>query len=161
MSLNKRDQYNHYSIFKETENVLSCNDDLEEKEKAKVHLYKLNKANGENAQVSYYAPLNEWVISSKNVSIFVKEEGDVKLYKGERYGFAILIAHAWFNIIKNLDKNQIEELKKEMHGKTLVGEYCGNPDFQHLVKYANITIFFYAVVENYSQYSCIPPNQAF
>ena len=46
MSLNKRDQYNHYSIFKEAENVLSCNEDIEEKDRAKVHLYKLNKANG-------------------------------------------------------------------------------------------------------------------
>ena len=27
--LTKRDQYNHYSIFTETENVLSCNEDLE------------------------------------------------------------------------------------------------------------------------------------
>ena len=58
MSLSKRDQYNHYSIFKEAENVLSCNEDLEQNDKAKVHLYKLNKANGENAQVSFYAPLN-------------------------------------------------------------------------------------------------------
>lgn len=59
----------------------------------------MNKANGENAQVSYNKTLDEWVISSKNVSIFVKNQNDIKLYKGERYGFAILIANAWFKII--------------------------------------------------------------
>ena len=161
MSLNKRDQYNHYAVFKEVENVLSCNDELEPKDKAKAHIYRLNKANGENAQVSFYEPLNEWVISSKNVSIFVKDANDIKLYKGERYGFSILIAEAWFNILKELPKPQLEALKKDLHGKTLVGEYCGNPEFQHLVKYANVTIFFYAVVENNGSATCIPPADAF
>ena len=42
-----------------------------------------------------------------------------------------------------------------------MGEYCGNPDFQHLVKYADITIYFYALVENTSRYSCISPNETF
>ena len=126
-----------------------------------MHLYRLNKANGENAQVSFYFPLNEWVVSSKNVSIFVKDPNDIKLYKGERYGFAILIAEAWFKLLADLSKEQIEGLKKDMHGRTLVGEYCGNPDFQHLVKYAHTTIYFYAVVENTSQYSCIPPPEAY
>lgn len=57
-SLSKKDKYNHYSVFEEVENVLSCNEELEYKDKAKVHVYKLNKANGENAQVSFYAPTN-------------------------------------------------------------------------------------------------------
>lgn len=42
-----------------------------------------------------------------------------------------------------------------------MGEYCGNPDFQHLVKYSEVTIFFYAVVDNASCSSCIPPPDAF
>ncbi len=46
VSLAKRDQYNHYAIFTEIESVLSCNDELEEKDRAKVHVYRLNKANG-------------------------------------------------------------------------------------------------------------------
>ena len=65
----------------------------------------------------------------------IKDVKDIKLYHGERYGFAILIAEAWMNIINGLNKNLVEELKKELQDKTIVGEYCGNPDFQHLVKY--------------------------
>ena len=42
-----------------------------------------------------------------------------------------------------------------------MGEYCGNPDYQHLVKYEEITIFFYALVELKSEYSCLPPFEAF
>ena len=48
--------------------------------KAKVHVYRLNKANGENAQVSYSPLTDEWVISSKNVSIMVKDPSECKLY---------------------------------------------------------------------------------
>jgi hypothetical protein len=45
-----------------------------------------------------------------------------------------------------LNKQQVEALKQDLIGKTMIGEYCGNPDFQHLVKYADITIYFYAIV---------------
>jgi hypothetical protein len=36
----------HYAIFSEIENVLSCNEELPLEHQAKVHLYRLNKANG-------------------------------------------------------------------------------------------------------------------
>jgi len=78
----------------------------------------------------------------------VKTVDDIKRYDGDRYSFAKLMAHTWFDIIKEKKKNEIENLKINLQGKTIVGEYCGNPDFQHLVKYAETTIYFYAVVEN-------------
>jgi hypothetical protein len=107
----------------------------------------LNKANGENAQISYFHLTDQWVVSSKNVSILVSEPADIKSYEGERYGFAALIARTWFALLEGRSKASIEDLKKDLVGKTLVGEYCGNPDFQHLVKYEETTIFFYALVE--------------
>jgi hypothetical protein len=33
---------------------------------------------------------------------------DIKLYEGERYGFASLIARTWFNLIAGFKKDQIE-----------------------------------------------------
>ncbi len=104
-ALSKKDQYNHYAIFPEIENVLSCNDELEEKDKAKCHVFRLNKANGENAQISYFKPTGEWLVSSKNVSIFVQTLEDIKRYDGVRYSFAKLMAETWFNILKEKSKN--------------------------------------------------------
>jgi hypothetical protein len=49
--------------------------------------------------VGYNKTLGEWMVSSKNVAIFLKSANDIKLYKGERYGFSTLIANAWFQII--------------------------------------------------------------
>lgn len=160
-SIDKKYKSLHYAIFSEIENVLSCNDELPPEHKAKVHVYRLNKANGENAQVSYFPPTDEWVVSSKNVSIFVKELTDIKAYQGERYGFAALMAHTWFELLKGKNKDQIAELKQDLTGRALVGEYCGNPEYQHLVKYNEITIYFYALVELKSQYTCLPPFEAF
>ena len=77
-------------------------------------MYRLNKANGENAQVSYFKPTDEWVVSSKNVSIFVKTVDDIKRYDGERYSFAKLIGTTWFNIIKEKSKNEILKLKEDL-----------------------------------------------
>jgi len=145
-SIDKKYKSLHYAIFSEIENVLSCNEELAPEHKAKVHVFRLNKANGENAQVSYFPVTDEWVVSSKNVSVFVKDAADIKTYQGERYGFAALIAKTWFELLKGKNKDQIAELKQDLTGRALVGEYCGNPEYQHLVKYNEVTIFFYALV---------------
>ena len=160
-SIDKRYKGLHYATFSEIENVLSCNEELPFEHKAKVHLYRLSKANGENSQVSYFPPTDEWMVSSKNVSVFVKDPADIKAYQGERYSFAALMAHTWFDLLKDKNKDQIAELKQDLAGKALVGEYCGNPEFQHLVKYNEVTIFFYALVDLKSQYTCLPPFEAF
>ena len=33
MGLTKKDRYNHYSVFEEVENVLSCNEELDQKDR--------------------------------------------------------------------------------------------------------------------------------
>ncbi len=43
----------------------------------------------------------------------------------------------------------------------MIGEYVGNQDYQHLVKYQKTTILFYAIVDNCSKDTCIPLEQAF
>lgn len=135
------------------------------KKGGKVVVYKTEKANGENAQVSYYPPADAWVICSKNVSILVRTREDIQDYvalKNSRYSIATLIAQAWFNILeKRLGTHEkIEDLKKHLAGKTMVGEYCGHPLHQHLVEYKEITIFFYAIVDLYGTRSCYPVNFA-
>lgn len=47
-----------------------------------------------------------------------------------------------------------------MVGHTLVGEYIGNQDYQHLVKYSRVTLIFYAIVDNNSSSSCWPCTAA-
>lgn len=64
-----------------------------------VKIYNLNKANGENAQVSYCAELNLWSISSKNVSLVAGKIEDLISYTESRFDFAKLIANEWFRII--------------------------------------------------------------
>lgn len=44
----------------------------------KVILLKTNKANGENAQVSYNHLLKAWIIASKNVAIALRNYQDLK-----------------------------------------------------------------------------------
>lgn len=107
VKIDKRYRGVHYAVFSEIENVLSCNDELPVEHKAKVHVYRLNKANGENAQISYFPPLDSWMVSSKNVSIFVREPIEIKHYQGERYGFAALMAQTWFALIADKKKNEL------------------------------------------------------
>lgn len=43
-----------------------------------------------------------------------------------------------------------------MDDHTLVGEYIGNPDYQHLVNYEKTTIVFYASVPKNEDKICEP-----
>jgi len=63
----------------------------------------------------------------------------------------------WFDTL-NSQNISIELLKEDLKNKTLVGEYCGNPNHQHLIKYEKPTLFFYAIVDHNSEKSCIPPH---
>lgn len=128
----------------------------------KVAVYKEVKANGENAQVAWVSRLGAWLVASKNVSLLARTEKDVETYTGERFHFAKLIAKEWFRIIDRIEKEgKIEELKKYMTDKTFVGEYCGNQQYQHLVKYTQVDIHFTAIVENNSTVTSLSPVDAF
>ena len=69
-----------------------------------------------------------------------------------------MMAECWFRILeeKGITKNkrEYESLKNELTNRTIIGEYVGNPDNQHVVKYNRETIVFYALVNNYSNKIC-------
>lgn len=126
-----------------------------------VLVYQTIKANGENAQVSFYAPLNSWIIASKNVSLAAVTGVDLANYEGERYQFAKLIAERWFDILNRLPVEKQESLKVDLAGYTIIGEFVGDPNYQHLIRYSEVTLLFYALVKNDSSYNSEPPLKAF
>lgn len=57
----KKGDNEHFATFREVENMLSWNNSLEsEEDRARVLVYKLLKANGENAQISYFHKGHCW-----------------------------------------------------------------------------------------------------
>ena len=118
----------------------------------KIKIYKMIKANGENAQISYCNELSSWVICSKNVSMLVRNKDDLNFYqKNNRFYFAFLIGICWFSIIDNLDSRKKNELINFLIDHTLIGEYVGNQYHQHLVRYVDHNILFYAIVHKTKQ----------
>jgi len=127
----------------------------------KVEIYSTRKANGENAQVSYNSLLGMWCIASKNVALCVRDIKDLAMYSEDRYKFSIAIANVWLKIIEDLrSRGQLEEFKKSIDNKTLIGEYVGNNEYQHLVAYNKETIMFYAMVDNNLHVDCVDPEKA-
>jgi hypothetical protein len=51
-------------------------------------------------------------------------------------------------------------MKEDLANRTLVGEYIGNQEHQHMVLYNRETLIFYGVVDNYSSDLCWPFDQA-
>lgn len=58
------------------------------------------------------------------------------------------MAHVWFDQLATLEKRGVKrsELENDLDGNTLIGEYIGSQEHQHLVKYSRVTLIFYAVV---------------
>lgn len=137
----------------------------------KINIFKLIKANGENAQISYCKRAGMWVISSKNVCLLAANRKDLELYyplnkQGEpnRYSFAYIIGHCWFDILEKISvfsADIVESLKIYLNGKTMIGEYVGNQNYQHLIRYMKHTILFYAIVDNYSEENSFPVEEAY
>ena len=133
---------------------------LSQKNNNEISLYKLLKANGENAQISYNTELNKWVIASKNVALICSNLNDLyehyePIYKlnnnkikPTRYNIAFQIALCWFDILENKQKEEIDKIKNEMTNKTFCGEYCGNQYHEHLIRHSKHTIYFYSIVDN-------------
>jgi len=126
----------------------------------KIQVIATRKANGENAQISYSKDF--WCISSKNVSLYAKTEEDLKEYKDiPRYKYAEGIAGVWFKIVKRLESNgKLESLKQRILNHTMIGEYVGNIEHQHLVRYSKEAIVFYAIVDNEDVTDCLSPEDA-
>lgn len=70
------------------------------------------------------------------------------------------MANVWFDKLESMKKKDQEDLMEACNERTLVGEYIGSVDHQHLVKYSRVTIIFYAVVDNYGEDSCWPCAKA-
>lgn len=91
-----------------------------------IRIYKMFKENGEHCQISFVEELECWLVASKNVAILVRNESDIKLYAHERFIWARLIAEQWLSIINGLSPQERDDLKRDIKGMTLIGEYCGN-----------------------------------
>ena len=139
--------------------------------KNKITIYKLLKANGENAQVGYNHQLQKWVIASKNVALICKNRNDLydnyeplhkNSYKPTRYNIAFQIALCWFDILENKNEDEINEIKTCMNNKTFCGEYCGNQYHEHLIRHTQHTIYFYSIVDNNDKNNiCLPIEETF
>ena len=124
-----------------------------------IEVYQLEKVNGENVQVSYIRLLDKWIISSKNCSVIVRNQDELEEYLEKRYEYACKIAKTWLQMLDSI--RDLNGFINWINEKTMIGEYVGNPDCQHIVKYQKEEIIFYAVVENNSAYSCIPVIESY
>ncbi|KRX01501.1 hypothetical protein PPERSA_01404 [Pseudocohnilembus persalinus] len=125
-----------------------------------IQIIRSEKANGENAQISYNKDIDQWVIGSKNVTIVCKNKVDIDKYKlkvenqgtkiqNSRYNFSYQIGVQWFYILERLAKEKIEDIKNFLgQGYTFVGEFVGNKSVQHLVEYQEANLKFFSIVKN-------------
>lgn len=126
-----------------------------------VTILKLNKANGENAQVSYFAPTHQWVVCSKNVSLLAQDMNEVSQpqWADHRYRFARQIAEVWFGQLGRLAAGSQADLRESLATNTLVGELIGSSS--HLVRYGSEhDIRWFAVVPHGGHHPCWPPLQS-
>eukprot|EP00828_Plagiopyla_frontata_P032744 TRINITY_DN42615_c0_g1_i1.p1 TRINITY_DN42615_c0_g1~~TRINITY_DN42615_c0_g1_i1.p1 ORF type:complete len:194 (-),score=29.58 TRINITY_DN42615_c0_g1_i1:180-761(-) len=55
----------------------------------------------------------------------------------------------------------MKNLKIFLSEHTLIGEYCGNQKYQHLISYSQIKIYFFAIVQKAKNSICLSPQQSF
>ena len=127
-----------------------------------LKLNKIYKENGEHCQISYITLIDSWIIASKNVTILIRTPEDLQHYNKERHYWPKIIAETWFEFLKKLPNQKLVKMKERFNGLTLLGEHCGNPKHTHIIRYNEIEIIFYAIVENANPKSCcLSPEKSF
>ena len=48
------------------------------------------------------------------------------MYKSDRFVFAKEMGHVWFDIIESMQPDMLKQLKQDLDGNTLIGEYIGS-----------------------------------
>lgn len=139
-----------------------------------LNVYVSQKANGETAQISYFFLGDDevtedgeediegyWLICSKNVAMVVNSSSDIELYQDPRYDFAKKISRKWMKILEKMEESVLNKMKSFLQEHTLIGEYCGNENMQHLVKYEEEKLFFYSITKKDSVKPCVNFEFAF
>lgn len=99
-------------------------------------------------------------MSSKSVALLARTRDDLNLYDRKKVDNALGKAHLWFNILENMPVEAQVKLAEEVNGKTMCGEHISNDKHQQFAAYDRETIVFYAVVDNYGEYTCWPLARA-
>lgn len=174
--LTDKDMKKDYGLdeFKE-DNLILYEVYMQMKNYESISILQTRKANGECAHISFvrlektFKKNNQkvtkivefWSCSSKNVTILVESKNDINLYKEERFYYAKLIAKTWLDFLETKSETEITELKNYLNDHTFVGEYCGNMDLQHVVKYNRICLIFFSIVNKYSKDPCLPLEESY
>ena len=165
-SKNYRNRLSYYewrTIIPELEHCLDKN--------GQISVYMSEKANGENAQVSFVGGFEGpdgawidgfWVVCSKNVGLAFRDLDDVEhhFYDSRRFSYARQISKVWLGSIAGIAGKQLANLEVFLQKNTFIGEYCGNKTLQHLVHYKKEEIIFYAVVPKYGSAPCLPFHES-
>ena len=129
---------------------------------AAISLTKLQKANGENVQVSYHATTGQWVLCSKNVSILASCAPELKLpqWADRRYRFARQVGALWFQQLSALEEASCKSLRETLASATLIGEMVGGSG-AHLVQYGpDRKLQWFAVVPHEGEEACWVPSRS-
>ena len=127
---------------------------------ALISVTRLQKANGENAQVSYHAATGQWVLCSKHVSILASCASELELpqWADRRYRFARQVAALWFLQLSALEESSCGVLKDKLASRTLIGEMVGGSG-AHLVQYGpDRKLQWFAIVPHQGDEACWLPS---
>ena len=165
-------QHVYKSVNNNTDKKLKEIEEEKKKEKKKKKLERIERRKKGKKDDDEDENENENEEEQNENKINVEEENkkDDKKVKNalERFTYAIDFAETWLNllderIIKNENKNLLDEFKKELGNHTLIGESVGDKKREHILVYKKRDIIFYGIVNNSKLLSqnCLPLSTSF
>lgn len=123
-----------------------------------VDLVKETKKNGMKALIGYDDFTCCWVIGTERMTIAVYKEDDIEMYTDSALHEVKQAAYCFLDILREFSAKELDQLKNDLKGFTLVGEYFGDYTIQHTVRYNREGLVFYAQVPNDQNVLCYPPE---
>ena len=108
----------------------STRDGLQQSSEVRVRIFKTSMSDGLNVSVSFDEESLCWIVGDESVSIGLQKADDVKLYHGDDLFEIKRAAECFFEGIEHLKPAELEALKEELRGFTIVGVYLGDYEIQ-------------------------------
>ena len=110
---------------------------LQDQKRSAVNIYELKKLDGVNIQITFNDILNCWVIGQDSVSIFCRDDSDIKKYQKKNIGKSntdiLKFSRVWFDILNKCPISQVRRLEEDLNGFCQIAEGIDHSEQQTLL----------------------------
>ncbi|CAD8157778.1 unnamed protein product [Paramecium octaurelia] len=112
-------------------------------------VYSQTYPGGQLFKIGYQKEIDAWLIYCNNLTIVAQASNDLSEFQFQRFDSAVEVAELWFNILNEFSQEKINNLKFDLHNRTVYGHIINQ---ESLIYHPDNILQFIGIVDvNFEQ----------